>query len=75
LKNNGSWYFSTFREKRPTMEIFVVMGENKTEMLKAMKEGIENEKSGNGILIPHKQLNISAEYTMKIMKEAQIKSL
>ncbi|MDR1216757.1 MAG: nitroreductase [Treponema sp.] len=50
----------------------VVTGKNKTEMLKAMKEGIENEKSGNGILIPHKQLNIAAEYTMKIMEEAPI---
>ncbi|MDR1218829.1 MAG: nitroreductase [Treponema sp.] len=50
----------------------VVTGENKTEMLKAMKEGIENEKSGNGIFMRHRQLNIPAEYTVKIMEEAPI---
>jgi nitroreductase len=50
----------------------VVTGKNKTEMLKAMKEGIENEKSGNGIIMHHKQVSTSAEYTMKIMEEAPI---
>jgi nitroreductase len=49
-----------------------VTGENKMEMLKAMKKGIENEKYGNGIFIHHKQLAVPAEYTMKIMEEAPV---
>jgi nitroreductase len=50
----------------------VVTGKNKAEMLKTMKEGIENEKSGNGIIMHHKQVSTSVEYTMKIMEEAPI---
>ena len=50
----------------------IVTGKNKAEMLKVMKEGMENEKSGNGIFRHHKQLIISAEYTMRIMEEAPI---
>lgn len=50
----------------------VVTEKNKTEMLKAMKEGMENEKSGNGIFNQNRHFIAPAEYTMKIMAEAPI---
>ena len=51
---------------------FVVIKESKHQLIKIMEEGLEEIKSSFGLLLNEKNFLLSAEATLKIMKEAPV---
>lgn len=59
-------------KNRQPWRFVIVTTKEKAAMIDAMREGIENEKSGNGLLPNSTNFISGAEYTMEIMKQAPI---
>ena len=59
-------------KNRQPWKFVIVKGDSKAGMLVAFRNGLEQEKLGNGLLSNSKQHIAGAEYTMDIMRQAPV---
>jgi nitroreductase len=64
--------FAPSGKNRQPWKFVVISHEKKYEMIKTIKDGIENEKAGNGLLKNFTKFISSAKHTVKIMEEAPV---